>query len=422
MVFFEDERIAQNFAPLTLTRPCFDLILGTGTMLQRLVRTLGVSQYSMCVRKRLQGVSEQRHTDCTVNPTDVDRDTLFVNGSALISQTVAKQILSRRSPVVATSGTHIIAMMLKRTHAIMVLESRTETGVVKPPRYAFDRKITLPQRTIVRYPWQLIALNPETIAEDLPYAKKGNRSVQPDATILGDEGKLFLEDGVSIEKHVVLDTRRGPIFVGSGSELRSFTRISGPAYVGRRAVLSSAHLGEGCTVMDHSRVGGEVEQSIVSGYSNKQHAGYLGHSYVGEWVNIGAMTADSDLKNTYGSIKVGVGEKVLDTGMIKLGCFLADCCKTSIGTLIYAGKKVGVASHCHGLVVDDVPSFTIYSKSLNGKSFELDISSAIRTQERMMKRRGQRMTTKDKDLLRWVFDATQEERGRAGVLRERFAI
>jgi glucose-1-phosphate thymidylyltransferase len=144
---------------------------------------------------------------------------------------------------------------------------------------------------------------------------------------------------------------------------------------------------------------------------------------VGEWVNIGAMTTTSDLKMTYGSIKMNsaAGKKV-DTGQNKIGSFLADMSKTSIGTLIYSGRRIGVSSHLHGLVAQDVPSFTIYGSSIGAKNVELELHSAIETQRKMMSRRGQAMSKAYEQMTKDVFAMTFADRKRASVRKSKFAI
>ncbi|MBI4257492.1 MAG: hypothetical protein HY619_00920, partial [Thaumarchaeota archaeon] len=276
--------------------------------------------------------------------------------------------------------------------------------------------------SLIQGPWELVEMNPRSITNQFKTTTRNRRRAQLTVATLGHGKDIFVEEGGLLEKSVTLDARSGPIFIGKDTEIQSFTRISGPAYIGRSVILRSAQISEGCTIMDHSRVSGEVDKSIISQYSNKQHAGYIGHSYVGEWVNLGALTTNSDLKNTYGEIKVKMNGKTVETGLIKVGCFLADSCKTSIGSLIYTGKKVGVASQLHGLATEDIPSFTIYSKSINGKAFELDLDSAIRTQERMMSRRGVKPSREEVALLKRLFNATQEERWKSGAIQEKFSL
>jgi UDP-N-acetylglucosamine diphosphorylase / glucose-1-phosphate thymidylyltransferase / UDP-N-acetylgalactosamine diphosphorylase / glucosamine-1-phosphate N-acetyltransferase / galactosamine-1-phosphate N-acetyltransferase len=193
--------------------------------------------------------------------------------------------------------------------------------------------------------------------------------------------------------------------------------VGGMTQVKQFTIIESSYIGHNC------RIAGEVEHSVVCDYSNKAHAGFLGHSYVGEWVNIGAMTTTSDLKMTYGNIKMDSGlEKKLDTGINKIGSFIGDMCKTSIGTLIYSGRRIGVSSHLHGLVAQDIPSFTIYGSSIGSTNAELQFDSARETQRKVMSRRNQNMSKAYEEMMRNVFLMTAEERKKNKVRKGKFSI
>jgi len=183
----------------------------------------------------------------------------------------------------------------------------------------------------------------------------------------------------------------------------------------------SALLREGSRVGPVCKVGGEMEKSVLEEHSNKAHAGYLGHSYVGEWVNVGAMAVTSDLKNNYGTVRTEIDGELADSGTTKLGAFIADHSKVSISTAIYAGKKIGVASHASGLIDTDVPSFTIWGTPHGQRPHEVFLESALETQRRMADRRRARFTEAQERLMRFIFDATRDERLRKGVKRGRLS-
>ena len=134
------------------------------------------------------------------------------------------------------------------------------------------------------------------------------------------------------------------------------------------------------------------------------------------------MTTTSDLKMTYGNVKVGSGNAKVDTRQSKVGSFIADMAKTSIGTLIYSGRRIGVSSHLHGLVAKDVPSFTIYGASIGAKNAELELRSAIDTQKKMMSRRNQTMSNTYEQMIKDVFSITAGQRKRAGVRKAKFTL
>ena len=165
---------------------------------------------------------------------------------------------------------------------------------------------------------------------------------------------------------------------------------------------------------------------VLMDYTNKSHSGYIGHSYVGEWVNLGANTTTSDLKMTYGNISMYSPHdyrKKVDSGLIKLGAFFGDMAKTSIGTNIYGGLRIGVSSHVHGgFVTADIPSYVIFGAGIGAENVELELSSAIRTQKRMMSRRDVTMSAQYESLMIDVFEQTADERSKKGIKAKKFSM
>src|SRR5262249_5608614 len=151
---------------------------------------------------------------------------------------------------------------------------------------------------------------------------------------------LLVADGAVIEPYVVVDTRRGPVLLERGAVVQAFTRIEGPCYVGADTWIVGGKI-EGATLGPACRVGGEVQQTILQGFSNKYHDGCLGHSYVGEWVNLAAGTQVSDLRNDYAPIKVSVRGERIATGKTKIGASIGDHSKTGLNTLLNTGSSIG---------------------------------------------------------------------------------
>ncbi|MFP3401361.1 MAG: hypothetical protein RXP91_03615 [Nitrososphaeria archaeon] len=224
----------------------------------------------------------------------------------------------------------------------------------------------------------------------------------------GGKGDIVYGANVYVEEPVVIDVSRGPVLIADDARIEAFSRIEGPAYIGRGTVLHSARINSHTYIGEMCRVGGEVERSIVAGYSNKAHFGYLGHSYVGRWVNIGAGAVTSDLKNTYGIVRAGRPRR--DTGLVKLGAFIGDHAKIAIGALIYTGRSIGGASHAHGLIDVDVPPFVIYSGSTSPSTSELALEKAIEIAGRMMRRRGREVTEGTRRVLEGAFEVSAAER------------
>jgi UDP-N-acetylglucosamine diphosphorylase/glucosamine-1-phosphate N-acetyltransferase len=194
------------------------------------------------------------------------------------------------------------------------------------------------------YTWDLILANPEQLVKDFAAAGRSGveGTVEEPSAVRGSRSDVFIAAGARLHPMVVIDAEHGPVYIDEGAEIHPFTRIEGPCYIGKKSILLGAKCREGNSIGPMCRVGGEVEESIIQGYSNKYHDGFLGHAYVGEWVNLGALTTNSDLKNDYTSVSVCLdGKDSIDTGSTKVGALIGDHTKTSIGTLLNTGACVG---------------------------------------------------------------------------------
>ena len=221
---------------------------------------------------------------------------------------------------------------------------------------------------------------------------------------------VFVGPDVTLASYVVLEPKAGPIVLESNVQVGPFSLLRGPLYLGAKCkVLEHASLKDGVCAGHTTKIGGEVEASIIEPYSNKQHHGFLGHSYVGSWVNLGAGTCTSDLKNTYGLISMDYPSGRIATEMQFLGCFIGDYSKTAINTSIFTGKWIGVCSAMYGFVTSNVPSFTNYAK-LFGQIATLPTSVMQSTQLRMFARRSVPQRPCDIELLHSLFELTRPER------------
>lgn len=223
---------------------------------------------------------------------------------------------------------------------------------------------------------------------------------------------VFVGQGLEIGEHVLFETKDGPIIIEDQAKIGHFSLLRGPLYIGR-----------GCKILEHSaikdrvslghttKIGGEVEASVVEPFSNKQHHGFLGHSYLGSWINLGAGTCNSDLKNTYGTVNMEYVHGKAATGMQFLGCVMGDYSKTAINTGIFTGKVIGVCSMMYGFVTSNVPSFVNYAR-LFGQVAALPPEVMIATQQRMFARRNVVQRDCDVRLVHDMYRLTQHERDR----------
>ncbi|QEF96102.1 Bifunctional protein GlmU [Stieleria maiorica] len=224
---------------------------------------------------------------------------------------------------------------------------------------------------------------------------------------------VFVADGVSIGQYAAVDTSDGPILLDQNVKVGPFCFLAGPVYAGRGTrIIEHAALKDGVSLGHTVKIGGEVEASVIEPYTNKQHHGFLGHSYLGSWINLGAGTCNSDLKNTYGKINIEYGNEKIATGMQFLGCIMGDYSKTAINTSIFTGKVIGVCSMLYGFATSNVPSFVNYAR-LFGQQSLLPAEVMVSTQQRMFSRRNVEQRECDVQLIHDMYKMTIAERDRA---------
>jgi UDP-N-acetylglucosamine diphosphorylase/glucosamine-1-phosphate N-acetyltransferase len=278
---------------------------------------------------------------------------------------------------------------------------------------------TLPTRgvggKVIAHLWDLVEGNPETLRQDAVRWRRERDAAPTPAgvVVLGPPDHVFLDPEATVEPLAVLDATHGPVLIDRGAVVQAFSRLEGPCYVGAGTQIFAARV-RGGVLGPQCRIGGEVEASIVQGFSNKYHEGFLGHSYVGEWVNFGAGTHVSDLRNDYSSVRVVVNGRAVDTGLAKVGAFVGDHTRTSIGSLFNTGAAVG--PYCQILASEDLlpketPAFCQFGR---GRLTERnDLHKLTATTATVMKRRGCDWTPAHEEFVFSLFEQTNERRRKA---------
>jgi len=426
VAIFEDDAY-ENFLPLTYTRPAFDLRCGAKSFRHRIMDLLRAPDAILFTRDYLADYIESKEQR-SVNRTEaIVGTTLFVNGLLVPSKAIVYKMSKVSEGHMGVKDDRLVFMCLGPAKA------REFAGRLSRPLGSLDvsqlersatKKVDVQEAKLLSHPRELISTNAEILKADILSLKKSRSGkVHPKATIMGKRSDLSIGPGSVVEAGTAIDTREGPVYIDSNCIIRPNAWIQGPTFIGSGTqILPSARIHGGSSIGPVCNIGGEVEATIVHGHSDKAHAGFVGHSYIGEWVNLGALTTTSDLKNTYGTVKVNIRGQRIDTGETNIGAFIADHVKTSIGVMIYPGNKIGVAAQIHGIVSGDVPSFAIYAKVLGSKMTESIFESVAETQRRMYRRKRIEQMAADITLLKKVYEFTKEERRAAGVVQGRFAI
>jgi UDP-N-acetylglucosamine diphosphorylase/glucosamine-1-phosphate N-acetyltransferase len=228
------------------------------------------------------------------------------------------------------------------------------------------------------------------------------------AVVVGSEG-IYIERGSVVEPAVCFDVSAGPVLVRRGASVRAFTRLVGPCAIASGASVLGDRVA-GSSIGEHSVVRGEMSETIVLGHSNKAHDGFVGHSYLGRWVNLGAGTITSNLKNTYGIVQLWTPHGVRDTGLMKLGSLIGDHVKFGIGTRLTTGSVIGAGSNIYGSTMPPkyVPPFS-WGEGDDLAMYRLD--KFLETAERAMGRRGVMLSANERRQLAAAHTLSWEARG-----------
>ena len=271
--------------------------------------------------------------------------------------------------------------------------------------------------TTWKYIWDLIAANPEQITAD--FAAMGRSGIegvveQPNS-IRGSKKNVYIAPGATVQPMVVIDAENGPVYIDEDVQINPFSYIEGPCYIGKGSVLFGAKCREGNSIGPVCLIGGEVEESIIQGYTNKCHDGFLGHAYVGEWVNLGALTTNSDLKNDYSAVSIMMDDRrSVSTGLLKLGSLIGDHTKTSIGTLFNTGAYVGAMAVIMATgkpLPKFIPSFAWFVEGIVTKGFGK--KKLYETAGMAMSRRKFKWTETEQTMWDAIFEITAPARNRA---------
>jgi len=369
-----DDETARGFQPFALTRPVGELRAGI-----ELIRRRWESAFGSAARGRISApqLDDFEETGCPAPATP-----LLAAGTVVASSRFVAS-LGQQLPDAERwcSGGRVSAVRLSRDTPA---EALIADGALE--RLAATRTAEVRGRWLDGV-WQLVTDLVPQLSEDLGTLIDRYRQPVPQGSIVIGTHPVLLEEGASIEPMVCFDVTAGPVLVRRGAHIRAFTRLAGPcAVLSGAAVLgdrvSASVIGEGCIVR------GEMSETVVLGLSNKAHDGFVGHSYIGRWVNIGAGTITSDLKNTYDTVSIWTPGGMRDTGSAKVGSLIGDHVKLGIGTRLTTGSVVGAGSNVFGSVMSPklIPPFS-WGDGHDGAVYRLD--KFLDTTERAMARRDQ---------------------------------
>lgn len=379
---FSDAQFWEDFLPLTFTRPVAEMRCGILTFSERWQKLLGYTQVSYLTEEYLQ-MKFKKHEA---------KESLFLVPNFLPSEILLKQIKDLKLGEALVYRDELLAVRINMENfSLNQIEKMTD----------IEEEIIF-----FKQPTDLFTFNEKAINFDFNLLTKGRLSAELSATngFLGDRKDLFIEEGASIE-FSTLNTKTGKIYIGTNAEVMEGCNLRGPIALCEDSKFNlGAKIYGATTIGPHCKVGGEVNNIVIFGYSNKGHDGFVGNSVIGEWCNIGADTNSSNLKNNYASVKLWNyrTKKFVDTGLQFAGLIMGDHSKTAINTQLNTGTVVGVAAN---IFKSGFPPNLIESFSWGGMKGDpqFKLEKAYEVAELAMARRNVPFREVDKNMLKHIY-------------------
>lgn len=385
LILFDDPGVRTNLLPLTFTRPVADIRVGILTIAEKWSR-----HFTTPVSYLTQPYLSEKYKK------KITADNLFVNGALCPDDKILAAVKNLNSGEALYKNERVLAV---RTHD----DELPEVIAGKAIDYADDI-------TLIDQPWKIFQQNGNQIRADFTLLTAGRKSaaIKDPHTRCYHEENIFLEEGVILHA-AILNAENGPIYLGKNSQVQEGSILRGPFALGEESVVNmGGKMRADTTIGPYCKIGGEVSNAVLFGYSNKAHDGFLGNSVLGEWCNLGADTNSSNLKNNYDQVKLWSYTKnaLVSTGIPNCGLIMGDHSKSGINTMFNTGTVVGVSSNVfgEGFPPKHVPSFSWGGGSkLEVYNFE----KAMETASRVLARRKIELTAQDRSILKNVFDQTK---------------
>lgn len=387
-----DDNTRNHLLPLTFTKPVADLRIGIMTIREKWEKLLKAKTSTLT-----EDYLSKKY------PVVTSKGTVLINGSILPTSELVKKIKRLNENESLVDGDVVIAQHINTEHLETTVEQDNEK--INPIKLR-DKYIK------INFAWDIFFKNGHAIEDDFPLATRGKSSQRPNSTntVIGRR-KLFIDKTAKVNG-AVLNTSTGPIFIGKDAEVMEGAVIRGPFALCEGGVVKmGAKIYGPTTVGPHSKVGGELNNVVIQGYSNKAHDGFIGNSVIGEWCNLGADTNSSNLRNTYDEVKVWnyPAQAFIPSGLQFCGLIMGDHSKCAINTMFNTGTVVGVNANVFGAGFQRnfIASF---SWGGTGGFSHYDIDKALDVARLVYERRNIELTQEDEDILRHIHKLTKTNR------------
>ena len=391
---FENNR-ALNLEPISLTRPVFEVRCGALTCIERLNFLLPDGKIHLFVRPELEEVTKETFPGNHVNPKTVD-DGIWLLGNTIWNAEDIDAIKNHQDTVFYNNNTLIGANLDHKAGQGWIKSG----GPVNNDLISENGKNEL-KTNVIEYLWDAVALTNEQIEKDLQFFL-GYTLPETDAELINSEN-ILVHSSVQIGQGAVVDASQGSVIIANDTVVKPLSYLAGPLYLGEHCMVGPmTQIKGGCSIGPVCNLGGEINSVIIQGWSNKVHDGHLGDAYLGQWVNLGAGTVNSNLKNNYSDVDVMVNGVMTNTSLKHVGCFVGDHVKTAIGTRLNTGTVIGTGSN---IVTDGFPPKTIspFSWCVGNKVTPFRWEAFLETAEIVKSHRNMEISAADKMLLESIY-------------------
>jgi len=422
VLIFEDNSFSDLY-PLSLLRGVFDIKCGAFSLKEKIENFFKEKQkVSLHCRKQLRNYLAEVYTDNKINQLSKD-DYLFLNGRVVFPEKTLKYFVNKfpMDSIIMEKDLVIAAKISKEKTGSLkekIEDTVNDNTLSKQDFQLLNLKVINRNKEnnhlqndlrlyILEYTWDAIKYFDEVLKDDLKYLfrKKKIKKKAYRASKLINSKNIHIAKKVKVYPDVVLDAGDGWIFIDENTVIEPFSFIKGPVYIGKNCMVKSGTRMYGpCSIGKYSKVSGEITNSIFHSYVNKQHDGFFGHSYVGEFVNIGADTVTSNLKNNYSKIKAFINGRIVNTGMQFLGSIVGDHSKFGINTMINTGTIAGIFSNIAGggFFHKEIKPFSW--NILGRETTKYNIDLAISTAKIVMQRRNLDLSEAYEELIRNIYN------------------
>ena len=387
IIIFEDQFFTRLY-PFTYNHGCFEIKTGLLSNLDRFKKIFNNDNLIFVVRKEIESLVKERFPDLNINPSIIPKG-YCLNSRVLWKEKYNQMYLNDYNYINNES-----LLIYKNSSKISIENFNKE--IFENNGGEFDNSIL-----VIDYLWDAIDLFSDKLKEDLNSLNSDNTSKKHDSVFYIKQSNIYIGNGAIIRPGSILDAQNGPIVIGDNVIIDIGSKIQGPVFIDDKSYISPGALIRGnCLIGENCKIGGEVSNSIFQAFSNKVHDGFIGHSYIGEWVNIGAGTNNSNLKNNYSKIKFNFKNSVVDTEKLFLGSMIGDYTRIGISTMLNTGTYIGFGANIFG---------SGFAKKFNqsfswGENDRVDLDKFLQTCSVVKERRAKKISRVEEKFIKDLYN------------------